>query len=82
MQVADKRLANQTARRQHPDSNEAEGLKSMTRRIAASITRALRADPAHERVHFHLDGDGRPFVCDVDRCESPALSLSEAERAS
>lgn len=49
----------------------------MTRRLAASIARALRAEPAHERVHFHLDADGRPFVCDVDRCESPALSLGE-----
>ena len=82
MQVADKSWQTRPRVAKHPDFNEAEGLKSMTRRIAASITRALRADPGHERVHFHLDGDGRPFVCDVDRCESPALSLSEAERAS
>jgi hypothetical protein len=49
----------------------------MTRRIAASLARALRSKPTHEEVHVHLDSDGRPFVCDVDRCESPALSPSE-----
>jgi hypothetical protein len=49
----------------------------MTRRLAASIARALRTRPSHENVHFHLDSDGRPFVCDVDRCESPALSPGE-----
>jgi hypothetical protein len=49
----------------------------MTRRIAASIARALQAKQAHEPVHFHFDSDGRPFVCDVDRCESPVLSAGE-----
>jgi hypothetical protein len=49
----------------------------MTRRIAASIARALRTKPTPENVHFHADSDGRPFVCDVDRCESPALSRGE-----
>jgi hypothetical protein len=49
----------------------------MTRRIAASIARALRTKPTHEHVHFHLDSDGRPFVCDIDRCDSPALSPGE-----
>jgi hypothetical protein len=49
----------------------------MTRRIASSIARALRTKPAHESVHFHVDSDGRPFVCDVNRCESPALSPGE-----
>jgi hypothetical protein len=49
----------------------------MTRRLTASIARALRTKPTHENVHFHLDSDGRPFVCDVDRCESPALSPGE-----
>jgi hypothetical protein len=53
----------------------------MTRRIAASIARALRAKPTHDNVHFHVDSDGRPFVCDFDRCESPALSLVEVARS-
>jgi hypothetical protein len=49
----------------------------MTRRIAASIARALRTTRTHEHVHFHFDSNGRPFVCDVDRCESPAVSPDE-----
>jgi hypothetical protein len=54
-----------------------EGLNPMTRRIAATIARAVRTMPAHEDVHFHLGSDGRPFVCDFHRCESPELSPSE-----
>jgi hypothetical protein len=49
----------------------------MTYRIARSIARVLPAKPTREDVHFHLDSDGRPFVCDTARCESPALSLQE-----
>jgi hypothetical protein len=49
----------------------------MTKRLARSIARALSPKPAREDVHFHLDSDGRPFVCDTARCESPALSHHE-----
>jgi hypothetical protein len=54
----------------------------MKLRIAASIVSALRAGPrpagSHpENVHFHLDSGGRAFVCDYDRCESPALTPGE-----
>jgi len=52
----------------------------MTRRIAHSLRRALTAAPAREAVHFHLGHDGRAFVCDLARCESAALSLSDVER--
>jgi hypothetical protein len=56
-------------------------IDSMASHIAASIGRALRralASPAHDDVHFHLDTDGRAFVCDHHRCESPGLSVGEA----
>lgn len=46
-------------------------------RIAKSVARVVPAKPAHADVHFHLDSDGRPFVCDTARCESPALSHAE-----
>ena len=49
----------------------------MKHRITQSIARAVSAKPKHEDVHFHLDSDGRPFVCDTARCESPALSHGE-----
>jgi hypothetical protein len=49
----------------------------MKYRIAKSIARAVSAKPEREDVHFHLDSDGRPFVCDDARCESPALSHGE-----
>jgi hypothetical protein len=29
-------------------------------------------------VHFHIDADGRAYVCDYARCDSPALTLKEA----
>jgi hypothetical protein len=45
--------------------------------LAKSIARAGSAKPEPEDVHFHLDSEGRPFVCDTPRCESPALSHSE-----
>jgi hypothetical protein len=40
----------------------------------------LASEFTSEAVHFHLHHDGRPFVCDLDRCGSPALTLSEVER--
>ena len=49
----------------------------MKHRIAKSIARAVSTKPSHEDVHFHLDSDGRPFVCDTVRCESPSLSHAE-----
>ncbi len=49
----------------------------MKHRVAKSIARAVSARPEHEDVHFHLDSEGRPFVCDTARCESPGLSHRE-----
>ena len=49
----------------------------MKHRIAKSIARAVSTKRSHEDVHFHLDSDGRPFVCDTVRCESPSLSHAE-----
>jgi hypothetical protein len=49
----------------------------MKRRIAASIASAFRAGSHPENVHFHVDSGGRAFVCDYDRCESPALAPHE-----
>ena len=49
--------------------------------FAASIRRALRVDPAaHESVHFHFGAGGRPYVCDVQRCDSPTLTPGEMGR--
>jgi hypothetical protein len=52
----------------------------MTSDIAASIWSAIRGTPAPNRdaVHFHLDGEGRAFVCDYQRCDSPSLTIGEA----
>ncbi len=49
----------------------------MKHRIAKSIARARLRKRSHEDVHFHLDSDGRPFVCDNVRCESPSPSRGE-----
>ncbi|MGA2012638.1 MAG: hypothetical protein ABSH51_19190 [Solirubrobacteraceae bacterium] len=50
----------------------------MSTEITATIRRALRRrPPAEAAVHFHIGGDGRPFVCDVARCDSPGLSTRE-----
>ena len=51
----------------------------MTSEIAASIRRALRpgSTPEQDQVHLHIGGDGRPFVCDLHRCDSPALTLRD-----
>jgi hypothetical protein len=50
-----------------------------TTKLKTSIGRALRGsvNPAHQAVHFHLSSDGRPFVCDVNACDSAALTLGE-----
>jgi hypothetical protein len=49
--------------------------------MASTITRRLRRiltpPPTHDKVHFHINDDGRPFVCDFDRCDSAALTLDE-----
>jgi hypothetical protein len=55
----------------------------MTSRITASIGRVLRpaSIPTREAVHFHLHHDGEPFVCDLSRCDSPAVTLGDVESA-
>jgi hypothetical protein len=56
----------------------------MISRITASLGRALRpaSIPTRDVVHFHLHHDGQPFVCDFNRCDSPALTLGDVESAS
>lgn len=55
----------------------------MPAKLKNSIDRVLRgstrrpADP----VHFHLASDGRAFVCDIDACDSAALTLGELQAA-
>jgi hypothetical protein len=55
----------------------------MPSKLKNSIGRALRGPirPAAEPVHFHLSSDGRAFVCDVDACDSAALTLGELQTA-
>jgi hypothetical protein len=48
----------------------------MSLRIPAIRRLQTPTDP-HEQVHFHLYADGRPYVCDLHRCESPALRVQE-----
>ena len=55
----------------------------MASKLKNTIERALRMPirrPA-EPVHFHLASDGRAFVCDVDACDSAALTLGEMQSA-
>jgi hypothetical protein len=49
----------------------------MNPKIKARIRRALNPSHTREAVHFHLARDGRPFVCDVSRCDSPALTVDD-----
>jgi hypothetical protein len=51
----------------------------MTSSVRAKISRMLNPPHPREAAHFHLRHDGRPFVCDVSRCESPALTLNELD---
>ncbi len=52
----------------------------MTQRISAKIRRFLDAPSAQDSVHFHLGHDGRPYVCDFARCDSPGLTVDEVSR--
>ncbi len=55
----------------------------MPAKLKKSIGRVLRVPirrPA-EPVHFHLASDGRAFVCDIDACDSAALTLGELQSA-
>ncbi len=49
----------------------------MMLRLTDSIVRVLRGEPRQNQAHFHTGSDGRPYVCDYDRCESPSLSGPE-----
>lgn len=51
----------------------------MTSMIATRVRRTLHLGPTvHEdRVHFHIGANGQPFVCDLDRCESPGITPDE-----
>ena len=55
----------------------------MPSKIKNSIGRALRGPvrPSAEPVHFHLASDGRAFVCDIDACDSAALTLGDLPSA-
>jgi hypothetical protein len=54
----------------------------MTTPLTRSIRRMLRSRPRQAPLHFHLHHDGRPYVCDFARCESPALTLVDIEEQS
>ena len=43
--------------------------------VLNTVTRALR--PA-ERVHFHAGDHGRPYLCETQRCTSPALQIARS----
>jgi len=34
-------------------------------------------DSTQDHVHFHAGSDGRPYVCDYQRCDSPGLTRGE-----
>jgi hypothetical protein len=53
----------------------------MPSKLKNSIGRALRGSirSVTEPVHFHLASDGRAFVCDVDVCDSAALTLGDLQ---
>jgi hypothetical protein len=55
----------------------------MASKFKNTIGRALRGPFRHtpDPVHFHLASDGRAFVCDVDACDSAALTLGELQSA-
>jgi hypothetical protein len=49
-------------------------------RLCAGVAQALRThDSPDAHVHFHSGNDGRPYVCENPRCESPSLDPAEAE---
>ncbi len=52
----------------------------MAKTINAKIRRALGPRSTQQQVHFHLQHDGRPFVCDVPHCDSPALTVDEVSQ--
>jgi hypothetical protein len=51
----------------------------MTSAIAARVRRTLRPGPAadQDHVHFHIGANDQPFVCDLDRCESPGITTDD-----
>jgi hypothetical protein len=55
----------------------------MASKLKNTIGRALRVPTrtTPDPVHFHLASDGRAFVCDVEACDSAALTLGELQTA-
>jgi hypothetical protein len=47
--------------------------------IAARVRRTLHLSRAvqPDQVHFHIGANGRPFVCDLDPCESPGITADD-----
>jgi hypothetical protein len=46
----------------------------------SALRRIPVGPPGVETVHFHLGNDGLPTVCDIARCESPAISEMRVSR--
>src|ERR1035441_959472 len=56
-----------------PRPQGANAMTSKNKGISGSIRAFLTAEPAS--VHFHLDADGRAFVCDSGRSEEHTSEL-------
>jgi len=53
----------------------------MPSKLKNSIGRALRRPIRPAAEPFHIASDGRAFVCDIDACDSAALTLGELQSA-
>jgi hypothetical protein len=60
---------------QYPTNQEIP-MWHLIERVLGAATRALRANHADERVHFHAGDHGRPYVCENPHCGSPSLQIA------
>ena len=48
----------------------------MSHLVHAVLDAVTRAISRSERVHFHTGDHGRPYICEFQRCNSPALDIA------
>jgi hypothetical protein len=53
-------------------------LRTMSQRVRAAVPRTFSVQDPDAQVHFHSGDQGRPYVCERQRCGSPERDIASS----